>query len=72
MTFSYFSHNLYSGGASVAGYSGCVDHPLTIGTRVLRQLRLYFATKEKVLYFSAADAADSEVSGVRPADGATR
>jgi Aspartyl protease len=62
----------YSGGASVAGYSGCIGHPLAIGTRVLRQLRLYFATKEKVLYFSAADAGDGGVPGIHPADGTTQ
>jgi hypothetical protein len=31
-------------------------YPLTLGRNVLRQLRIYFATKEKVMYFSSADA----------------
>lgn len=38
-------------------YSDCIDRvPLAIGTNVLQKLHLYFAMKEKVLYFTAADA----------------
>jgi Aspartyl protease len=40
-----------------AGYTNCMGAvPLRIGRRLMKSLRLYFATKEKVLYFSAADA----------------
>jgi hypothetical protein len=33
--------------------------PLMLGRNILEQLRLYFATKEKVLYYTAAEAAPS-------------
>lgn len=42
-----------------AGYSGtgCFgQYPLELGLDVLKKLRLYFATKEQVLYVTAADA----------------
>lgn len=41
-----------------ARYEGpCVGpYPLILGTRILKQLRLYLATKEEMLYFTAADA----------------
>ncbi len=42
-----------------AGYSGsgCLgQYPLELGRDVLKKLRLYFATKERVLYVTAADA----------------
>lgn len=40
------------------GYANCSGNPpLILGLDVLRHLRLYFATKEHVLYFTAADAA---------------
>jgi hypothetical protein len=40
-------------------YSNCMggEAPLHLGMNVLEKLHLYFATKEKVVYFSAADAA---------------
>jgi hypothetical protein len=43
----------------VAQYSGCIggEAPLRLGMNVLQKLHLYFATKESVMYFSAADAA---------------
>ena len=36
----------------------CYGHeaPLQLGLNILQELHLYFATKEKVLYVSAADA----------------
>jgi hypothetical protein len=44
---------------AVAQYSGCMgsEAPLKLGMNVLEKLHLYFATKENVVYFSAADAA---------------
>jgi hypothetical protein len=40
-----------------AGYEECLGFvPLKVGRNLLRALRLYFATKENVLYFSAANA----------------
>ncbi len=50
---------LYGGKkGTVATYGDDCDgvYPLSIGRNVLQQLRIYFATKEKVMYFSAADA----------------
>jgi len=39
------------------GYANCSGNPpLILGLDVLRHLRLYFATKEHMLYFTAADA----------------
>ncbi len=40
------------------GYNdSCIGvYPMKLGRNVLEQLRLYFATKEKMLYFTAADA----------------
>jgi hypothetical protein len=42
----------------VAQYYNCTgdEAPLHIGLNVLEKLHLYFATKENVLYFTAADA----------------
>jgi hypothetical protein len=44
---------------AVAQYSGCMgsEAPLHLGMNVLEKLHLYVATKESVVYFSAADAA---------------
>jgi hypothetical protein len=40
-----------------AAYADCLGSvPLTLGLDVLQHLRLYFATKEHILYFTAADA----------------
>jgi len=45
------------GSGGVAHYDGCHEEaPLTLGLDVLRRLHLYFATRERVLYFSDADA----------------
>jgi hypothetical protein len=39
------------------GYTNCSGNPpLLLGLDILRHLRLYFATKEHILYFTAADA----------------
>jgi hypothetical protein len=45
-------------GDGVAQYFNCTgsEAPLHIGLNVLEKLHLYFATKENVLYFTAADA----------------
>jgi hypothetical protein len=45
-------------GDGVAQYFNCIGNeaPLHIGLNVLEKLHLYFATKENVLYFTAADA----------------
>lgn len=42
-----------------------VRRPLRIGLNVLEKLNLYFATKENVLYFTAADA-EKPASGSPP------
>jgi len=43
--------------AEGAGYEDCLGPvPLKVGRSLLRELRLYFATKENVVYFSAANA----------------
>jgi hypothetical protein len=43
--------------AHVTGYTGCFGpHPLTLGRNVLAKLRIYLATQEGVMYFTAADA----------------
>ncbi len=40
-----------------AGYQGCHNiYPMALGRNVLSKLRLYFATQEKMLYFTIADA----------------
>jgi hypothetical protein len=40
---------------NVASYDGCLGrHPLQLGRNVLTKLRIYIATKEKVLYFTPA------------------
>ena len=40
-----------------AGYVGCFNvFPLVLGMNVLRNMRLYFAMEENMLYFTAADA----------------
>jgi hypothetical protein len=46
-----------SGPEHAAGYENCYGNPpLTLGIEILRHLRLYFATKEHILYFTAAEA----------------
>jgi Aspartyl protease len=57
---------LRGGVASAAGYSDCGHHPMLLGSHILESLRLYFATKENVLYFSAAQAAGSAAPGGTP------
>jgi hypothetical protein len=40
-----------------AGYDGCYNiFPLMLGMNILRTMRMYFATRENVLYFTPADA----------------
>jgi predicted aspartyl protease len=58
-----------------AAYTGCYGiYPLEIGLDILSKLHLYLATKEKVLYFTAADTtsvepnADSTPSGEQRAE----
>lgn len=38
-------------------YGNCAGAPLVLGIDVLKQLRIYIASKERVIYFTAADAA---------------
>jgi hypothetical protein len=46
---------------SMTGYDGCMgEHPLQLGVSVLSKLRIYFATKEQMLYLSPADAAATD------------
>ena len=41
------------------GFNGCFGrYPLKLGRDTIEKLRLYFATKEKVIYFAASDAAN--------------
>jgi hypothetical protein len=49
---------VYYGPDRAAQYTECVgsEAPLRIGLDVLEKLHLYFATKENVLYYTAADA----------------
>jgi hypothetical protein len=43
--------------AAGAGYEDCLGPvPLKVGLSLLAELRLYFATKENVMYFTAANA----------------
>jgi hypothetical protein len=47
---------------SMIGYDGClVEHPLQLGISILSKLRIYFATKEQMLYLSPADTAATDV-----------
>jgi hypothetical protein len=49
-------------GSDGAGYDGCRgSHPLLLGISVLNKLRIYCATKERMLYLSPADTAATEV-----------
>jgi hypothetical protein len=42
-----------------AAYDGCLGvHPLQLGRNVLTKLRIYIATKEKVLYFTPSSVSD--------------
>ena len=53
-----------------AQYTECMgeEAPLHIGLDVLEKLHLYFATKENVLYYTAADAADTRAGDTAAAD----
>jgi hypothetical protein len=45
--------------SGAAAYEGCLGvHPLQLGRNVLTKLHIYIATKEKVLYFTPANAPD--------------
>jgi hypothetical protein len=45
--------------SGAAAYEGCFGvHPLQLGRNILTKLHIYIATKEKVLYFTPADAPD--------------
>jgi hypothetical protein len=49
-------------GSDGAGYDGCRgSHPLLLGISVLNKLRIYCATKERMLYLSPADTAATDV-----------
>jgi hypothetical protein len=53
---------------ALAQHSDCVgaEAPLRLGMDVMRKIHWYFATKENVLYFTAADAAMPPVSASAP------
>jgi hypothetical protein len=54
---------------AVTGYDGClVEHPLQLGISVLSKLRIYFATREQMLYLSPAEtrAIDLQRTADRP------
>ena len=55
--FPHCSLAFESGKSHAARYDGCIgrEAPLTLGMGVLQHLHLYFATKEKMLYFTAAE-----------------
>ena len=45
------------GADKAAGYVNCYNiFPLQLGMNVLKNMHIYIATKENVLYFTAADA----------------
>jgi len=47
---------------SMIGYDGCKGaHPLLLGIDVLSKLRIYFATKEQMLYLSPANTAATDL-----------
>jgi hypothetical protein len=47
---------------SMTGYDRCMgEYPLQLGISVLSKLRIYFATKEQMLYLSPADTAATDV-----------
>ena len=49
--------SLNNGPQHAAGYNNCYGNPpLTLGMDVLRHVRIYFSTKEHVVYITAADA----------------
>jgi hypothetical protein len=49
-------------GSDGTGYDNCRGgHPLRLGISVLSKLRIYVATKERMLYLSPADAATTGV-----------
>jgi hypothetical protein len=54
--------------AGAATYDGCFGaHPLKLGQNVIAKLHIYLATKEKMLYFTPADASEaSDVTSSAP------
>jgi hypothetical protein len=49
--------------AGVVGYTTCISvHPLTLGRNVLSKLHIYIATKQEVMYFTAADASHTDTA----------
>jgi hypothetical protein len=47
--------------AGASGYSNCLGvYPLELGFNILSRMHLYLATKEQVLYFTAAEVAKTE------------
>jgi hypothetical protein len=49
--------------SGAASHDGCFGaHPLMLGQNVIAKLHIYLATKEKMLYFTPADASDSDVN----------
>jgi hypothetical protein len=47
----------------VVGYTTCLSvHPLTLGRNVLSKLHIYIATKQEVMYFTAADASATDTA----------
>jgi len=61
----------YRGDENAAMYTNCRggEPPLLLGMNVVQQLHLYFATKEQMLYFTAADATTSPTSPTSSATG---
>jgi hypothetical protein len=46
-----------------ATYEGCLGiHPLALGQNVITKLHFYIATKEKMLYFTPAEASDTSAA----------
>jgi hypothetical protein len=51
--------------SGAVGYSGCENrYPMALGGNVLEKMRIYFATKERKIYFTLAD---GSVNGPSPA-----
>jgi len=51
-------------GSRASGFENCLNKvPLTIGTRLLQQLRLYIASQEKKIYITRAPEEQAPAAG---------
>jgi hypothetical protein len=56
-------HCHLTGRLGAASYEGCNVYPLNLGLDVLKQLHIYIATKEKVLYFTSSSPSEASAQG---------